>query len=574
MTGRNNEGRPPKEPATTRQEIPSTSDHNAGSPNVTTPPAPVLTVADLPELAEWVFATTPAEQWDWAGTQPVTPTLRAAAAAWATTKASALTSDPCPATRTATQQLLDDRDHQERKEVARVVAERQRRSTTRDISEESDESPEGWPEPPGPPAYSGLAGRVVALALPHTEADPVAILAQFLAVFGNIVGQRPHAIVGATRHGTNLFAALVGATAKARKGDSWSPVREIVRRVEPDYLHDRVLGGFGSGEAVIHAVRDPLGDDPGEPDKRLAVLEPELARILRVAGRQGSILSEVMRLAWDRDVLRNIVKGNPATATGAHVSVVAHVTTAELRREMTDTAVFSGWANRFLWLAVRRSKELPEPDPFDGRTVDALADELDACIRWAAERDRIDRDPEARALWRAMYHDLSADHPGLAGAAVARGEPQVLRLSMVYALLDRSPVVQVDHLRAAVELWAYAERSAFHIFGDATGDPDADRVEDLLRRFGPLTREGIVEMTSRHVSGARLDDALRSLARAHRARSSRVPTGGRTAERWEALPLSSLSSLMSQPYLAIARGETSTDAVRRVFGNDIAGPVQ
>ena len=548
---------------------------------------PVLTVADVPELAEWVYATTPIEQLDWAGAQPVTPEIRAQAAAWA-----AAHPQSTSGTSAATVALLDDRDRAEREEVARVAARRQGRSTTRDISEESDEtppstlatvregsevsegSPEGWPEPPGPPAYSGLAGRVVALALPHTEADPVAILAQFLAVFGNIIGQRPHAIVGATRHGTNLFAALVGATAKARKGDSWSPVREIVRRVEPDYLHDRVLGGFGSGEAVIHAVRDQLGDDPGEPDKRLAVLEPELARILRVAGRQGSILSEVMRLAWDRDVLRNIVKGNPATATGAHVSVVAHVTTAELRREMTDTTVFSGWANRFLWLAVRRSKELPEPDPFDGRMVDALADELDACIRWAAERDRIDRDPEARALWRAMYHDLSADHPGLAGAAVARGEPQVLRLSLVYALLDRSPVVRVDHLRAAVELWAYAERSAFHIFADATGDPDADRVEEIIRRFGPLDREAITRATSNHVSGPRLDRALRAAANTGRVRSRQVSTPGRTAEMWEARPLPSLTSLPSQPYLAIARGETSTDAVRRVFGDDIAGPVQ
>ena len=45
------------------------------------------------------------------------------------------------------------------------------------------------------PALYGLAGLAVRTLAPHTEAAPAAILLQFLAAFGNLVGPAPHCIV-------------------------------------------------------------------------------------------------------------------------------------------------------------------------------------------------------------------------------------------------------------------------------------------------------------------------------------------------------------------------------------------
>ncbi|HLI27728.1 MAG TPA: primase alpha helix C-terminal domain-containing protein, partial [Chloroflexota bacterium] len=67
-----------------------------------------------------------------------------------------------------------------------------------------------WPEPPANAVYRGLAGQFVEAAQPYTEADPLALLAQFLAAFGCAVGPEPHAVVGATRHPARLFLGLVG----------------------------------------------------------------------------------------------------------------------------------------------------------------------------------------------------------------------------------------------------------------------------------------------------------------------------------------------------------------------------
>ena len=70
--------------------------------------------------------------------------------------------------------------------------------------------PPGWPEAPGPEAYTGLVGDIVAAIAPHTEADPVAVLAQALVAAGAVVGRGAHFAVEATPHHPNEYVLLVG----------------------------------------------------------------------------------------------------------------------------------------------------------------------------------------------------------------------------------------------------------------------------------------------------------------------------------------------------------------------------
>jgi hypothetical protein len=119
-------------------------------------------------------------------------------------------------------------------------------------------------------------------------------------------------------------------------------------------------------------------------------------------------------------------------------------------------------------------------------------------------------------------------------AQIARAEAHVLRLSLVYALLDGSATVGVEHLAAATELWAYAERSVLHIFGDATGDPVADVILRELRANGELTRTQISELFGRNESSARIASALALLLTVGRATATTRSTGGRPAQMWRA----------------------------------------
>src|ERR1043165_1861399 len=94
-------------------------------------------------------------------------------------------------------------------------------------------------------------------------------------------------------------------------------------------------------------------------DKRLLAQEAEFAGVLRAIEPQGNTLSATMRQAWDSGNLRTMTRAEPITASGAHASVVGHITADELRSSLTETDKANGFANRFLFVAVKRSKELP-----------------------------------------------------------------------------------------------------------------------------------------------------------------------------------------------------------------------
>jgi hypothetical protein len=93
---------------------------------------------------------------------------------------------------------------------------------------------------------------------PHTEADPAALLVQFLIAFGNVIGRSPYFTAGADQHFPNEFAVLVGASSKGRKGSSWSAIQHIVGMADPNWLNACVQTGLSSGEGLIWAVRDEI----------------------------------------------------------------------------------------------------------------------------------------------------------------------------------------------------------------------------------------------------------------------------------------------------------------------------
>ena len=408
-----------------------------------------------------------------------------------------------------------------------------------------------WPAPPSDTVFTGLAGEIVHALAEHTEADPIAILANLLVGVGSIVGTGPHFMVGATKHHPREFVALVGRTSKARKGDSLPGVRRVLELAAPDW-GSRIVGGLSTGEGLIHTVRDPVEKqepikekglitgyqkvvvDEGVADKRLFVIEPELARVLRVMERQGNSLSPVLRAAWDSGDLAVLTRANSIHATGAHISLVGHITKEELERELPDVEAANGFGNRFMWLAVRRSRLLAEPVPFSDDDARRLAFDLGQALGRALGVREMTRDEEARRLWIDVYEELTAERDGLVGSLTARAEAHVLRLSMLYALLDGTATIQLLHLTAALELWAYSARSLEYLFGNASGDPVADVILRALMTSGPLRRTEISALFGRHESAARIEQGLRHLARRGWAVPTTEDTGGRPVEIWRA----------------------------------------
>ena len=413
-----------------------------------------------------------------------------------------------------------------------------------------------WPRM-APEAYHGLAGRIVRAIEPHSEADPVALLMHVLIAVGNVIGRGCHALVEATPHPCNEFVALVGRTAKGRKGQAWSTPRQLLAAVDEPWARTRIKTGLSSGEGLIHNVRDarsemqPIKDrgrvvdyqtvivDEGEADKRLLIFEPELATILRRMRGDGNTLSSILREAWDSGHLSTLTKNTPLRATDAHISILAHITHEELVTSLTETDRANGFANRFLFLLVRRSKVLPEGAVVPPAELAPLVDALVEVTRWAAVPRTVVRNAEARLRWAVVYPTLSEGEPGLLGAILGRAEAHALRLSLIYAALDRSPVVRPEHLAGALAVWDYAEASTRRLFGDRLGIADADLLASVLRARGSMTRTAIRDLFGRNKTTEEIDvllDLLMQKGKIRKAPSTPDGKAGRPTETWEAVP--------------------------------------
>ena len=338
----------------------------------------------------------------------------------------------------------------------------------------------------------------------------------------------------------NEFCVLVGPTAKARKGVSFGHVKNLLGFVDARWSGERISSGLSSGEGLIWAVRDPIlgkNPDPGVSDKRLLVMEAEFASTLANFGRSGNNLSAVLRQAWDGpDVLQSLTKNSIAKSTRPHISVVGHITNGELRRLLTSTEAGNGFANRFLWVCASRSKCLPDGGHLAEKDLVEIRQEISDAVAVAKKIELMERDEKARALWHDVYASLSEGLPGLLGAVTSRAEAHVMRLSCLYALLDGSPLVRVEHLRAALALWDYSFASARFIFGDALGDETADEIlRALKRRHKGMTRTEISALFKRNQAATEIGRALGELVERGLVRCEQEESGGRPIERWFAL---------------------------------------
>jgi hypothetical protein len=402
-------------------------------------------------------------------------------------------------------------------------------------------------------ALHGFIGELVDLIAPHTEADKAALLATALTLFGNAVGNfdgsSPYVKVGAVKHPPRIFALLSGETAKARKGQSYAEIRRIYAEAD-GYLDDAEVSGLSTGEGLINHVRDPEeprkgNEEPEKVDKRAFVHESEFARVLTAAGRTECTLSPVLRDAWDVRTLRVLTRNRPLVAHSTYISVLGHITQDELVRKITDTDITNGLLNRFIILAVRRTKLLPSGGSFPDNNVKLLGERLRSLIERGRRIREVTISPSAAAVWDKLYRTGFLDEKGLAGAAVARGEAQTLRLSLIYALIDEGALcfgehveIQSEHIRAAYALWQYAEASTKHIFGKRLGNPTADRLLAELRDIFPRELDFTEQrdLFGRHAKESQLNEARSLLEQRHLIVTTTIPTNGRPKRVSMALP--------------------------------------
>jgi hypothetical protein len=389
-------------------------------------------------------------------------------------------------------------------------------------------------------ALVGLFGEFVQAVSPHTEADPVGLLAHALVLFGNLIGRRPQVAVGDDLHHLNENILVIGDTSTGRKGMALNAAKALYADVDPDWMTTRLMAGLSSGEGLIYVVRDPLISDDeivdtGVADKRLTVVETEFAKVLRVSRRENNTLSTILRQCWDDGSLRVMTRNSPLTSTGAHVSVIGHITPLELRQELKTTDMASGFINRFVLMLVKRRHLLPVGGRIDDTQRAALVTQFTAAATAARDVEVLARNDDAKAHWVGIYEHLTRARLGLVGAICNRAPAHVLRLSALYALAEGSSTIQRQHQQAALAVWEYAEASATMIFGQRVGHRLANFLLELMRSEPTgVTRTQIRDALGRHRHADEISEALQLLKDLGLATCVKEPGPGRPTVRWTA----------------------------------------
>jgi Protein of unknown function (DUF3987)/DnaB-like helicase N terminal domain len=329
----------------------------------------------------------------------------------------------------------------------------------------------------GKEAFRGFAGEIVDIIESQTEACKEAILSQFIISFANRMGRRPHWAHDATTHKGKLFGCLVGPSG-CGKGMAWNMVKWLLRRCDLNWDESAVLKGLASGEGLIRAC--------SEDDGPVLVVEPEFGQVLSTMKRDGNSLGYIIRDLYDSDELRNETSKNPVHVKNAYVSIIAHVTSADLKIGLNGPHKDNGFGNRFVYVNVYQSKSLPEGGDLASieQALEPLFQHVIKALTYAERspdfNNDVCRDEQASKRWKEVYDSLRHRPPGDHGNMTKRAAPMVMTLAMIYAVLDRKCRISLAHLDSALAFWEYCDQTALYLFGEPRVDKRVSKLVGLL----------------------------------------------------------------------------------------------
>jgi hypothetical protein len=398
------------------------------------------------------------------------------------------------------------------------------------------------PAPMRDEAFYGLAGKIVKLLEPYLEADRPAILANVLALSAVLFKRNAYCKVAADFHYPCDYFLLVGTSSRARKGNTTNALLEVIERVSPGYRNS-IITGLSTGQGLIKALikepsdpaerekieREKLPYDPIAPSVLIEI--SEFSELLAVMSRDENTLTAVMRNAWDGKMLAVTVKKDPLKVGNVSIANVSHITMSELKAKLTETDKANGFANRFLLIYSQRAKILPDPIMPDV-ALDEVVAELDKAVEASECVGLVVRDSDAKIIWDEEYKRLTDRGDSLIDTILGRAEAHVLRLSLLYALLDGSKEIKKVHLEAALAVWDYSEDSVKCVYGNVLDNKD-QRILDALEKEPMTAGEIRRNVFHDHLTSTQVTERLEHLEAQRQVRRCEKKSGKGMVAAWE-----------------------------------------
>lgn len=382
-------------------------------------------------------------------------------------------------------------------------------------------------------------------AVAHTtEAADVFHFGCFAQVIGCTLGRRLH-VYHARRLYPNFNVALVGRSGVTRKDTAWSKGRPLLEHlhadVDPENPVFQIIPGIGSAEGLLDALAG---------ERKVVLLnEAELLSLFAKA-RQEALSNLIPKLSslydcpdWETLQTRN----KKVRCHEPFLSILSGTTLAWLQAAFTEQLIYGGFANRIAYLCGEPKEPMPFPKKVDPTEETNITTKLNDIRMWADElrqenNGELDVSEECKDRFAAYYwpyHKRCAIE-SLTATLIPRIQDFIWKFALLYAAMDFSSQIRLEHLEPAIAVGNYLEQSVtavFRSFGSSRGKRSEDKLLTYLQSKGrnhPVPKRVVYRALK--LSALELEQAANPLIRIGFIKASTGATkAGREIDCYEAL---------------------------------------
>jgi hypothetical protein len=369
----------------------------------------------------------------------------------------------------------------------------------------------GFPQPLTKKSLWGLMGDFVEIAYPTTVASREMILFQALPALGVVAGKKFYVPFGADRHYGMVWTLNIARTADG-KGSVKNIVLSALQELDDYVFKHGVKTNIASGEAL---ARVAMGSGMANTMTKLIWVMPEMTMLFNSMHREGSILSHMLREAYDSNQLENEKSDRKKsyTATNYLLGMMGTTSPLELRQAMPAIDWHNGVANRFLWNVGARTKKLKTSRlvPDFSKWAARFKKVMELNNKFPADQNIVEYSADGLDCWNDWIDSLpEEDEDSHYGLSQGRIKPNCLRAAMFYAQIDEERLegwplmIEPRHIEAGIEIVTRsADSTAYYLSGGAgrasiASDSDIKRIYEAIATKARET--GQAELTRTEVT--------------------------------------------------------------------------
>lgn len=305
-------------------------------------------------------------------------------------------------------------------------------------------------------AWTGLFAHWRDVVSSATEASLESLWSVFLLAIGLLIGRRvwrstPRPLF------PNFYILFLGQTGDSRKSTCLWFASEFLRHVGEDF---KSLEGVVSTEGLIEALSD-------HEETKAVIYADEFRALLSVARRKGTqdILPRLNSLYYCPDKSSVDRVKNPTVAIRPFISLMTATPQDYIEDLLCDLDITGGFLNRFLIITGDEQPpkpivRIPSADQWDDLAMKAqiVIDKASGHIEFSSD---------ALARWKEFYLDWRNNRRNLEhrkAQLTARVFEHVLKIAMVYAVLNGENAISLSTLNIAIDLGLWIEANTIRLF--------------------------------------------------------------------------------------------------------------